>query len=179
MEQWITSQLEYCFAHWGYSTVLVGIMLENAGIPVPGETILIIASTLAASSHQLNIFIVAAIAVAAATGGDNLGFAVARHAGRPLLVRYRHFLHIGPAVIQKGEQLMLRRGAVTVFFARFIAGLRFLAGPLAGVLACPGAVFWCSTLWARLPGWQPSVPWLICLVRHSNPRCKIPVGCLR
>jgi membrane protein DedA with SNARE-associated domain len=156
MEQWITSQLEYCFAHWGYWTVLVGIMLESAGIPVPGETILIIASTLAASSHQLNIFMVAAIAVAAATGGDNLGFAVGRHAGRPLLVRYRHVLHIGPAVIQKGEQLMLRRGAVTVFFARFIAGLRFLAGPLAGVLRMSwrrflvfnalGAIAWVATI---------------------------------
>jgi membrane protein DedA with SNARE-associated domain len=154
-------------------------MLESAGIPVPGETILIIASTLAASTHQLNIFMVAAIAVAAATVGDNLGFAIGRHAGRPLLVRYRHFLHIGPAVIQNGEQLMLRRGAVTVFFARFIAGLRFLAGPLAGVLRMSwrrflvfnalGAIAWVATICSLA----------ICLVRHSNPRYKISVGCLQ
>lgn len=156
MGHWITSQLEYCFAHWGYWTVLVGIMLESAGIPVPGETILIIASILAASTHQLNIFIVTAIAVAAATGGDNLGFAVGRHAGRPLLVRYRHLFHISPEVIDKGEQLVQRRGAVAVFLARFIAGLRFLAGPLAGILHMPwwrflvfnalGAVAWVATI---------------------------------
>lgn len=156
MGQWITSQLEYCFAHWGYWTVLVGIMLENTGIPVPGETILIIASIVAASTHQLNIFIVAAIAIVAATGGDNLGFALGRHAGRPLLVRYRHVFHISPEVIHKGEQLIQRRGAVAVFCARFIAGLRFLAGPLAGILHMPwrrflvfnalGAIAWVGTI---------------------------------
>jgi membrane-associated protein len=155
MGQWIASQLAYCFAHWGYWTVLVGIMLESAGIPVPGETILIIASTLAASSHQLNIFIVAAIAIAAATVGDNLGFAAGRHAGRPLLLRYRRIFHISPEVIRKGEQLVQRRGTVAVFFARFIAGLRFLAGPLAGILHMPwrrflvsnflGAIAWVAT----------------------------------
>jgi membrane-associated protein len=156
MGHWVTSQLEYCFAHWGYWTVLVGIMLENAGIPVPGETILIIASTLAASSHQLNIFVVAAIAIGSATAGDNLGFALGRHAGRRLLLHYRRVLHIRPALIRKGEQLLQRRGAAAIFFARFIAGLRFLAGPLAGVLRMPwrrflvfnalGAIAWVATI---------------------------------
>lgn len=156
MGQWITGHLEYSFSHWGYWTVLVGIMLESAGIPIPGETILIIASTLAASTHQLNIFIVAAIAIAAATGGDNVGFAVGRHAGRPLLLRYRHLFHISSEVIHKGEQLVQRRGAVAIFFARFIAGLRFLAGPLAGMLHMPwrrflifnalGAIAWVATI---------------------------------
>lgn len=134
MGHWLAGHLEYFFAHWGYWTVLVGILLESAGLPLPGETILIVASTLAASKHQLNIFYVAVIAVVAATTGDNIGFAVGKFGACPLLDRYGHFFHIHPETIRKGERLFQRRGAAAVFFARFIAGLRVLAGPLAGVL---------------------------------------------
>lgn len=156
MGQWVTGHLDYYFAHWGYWTVLAGILLESAGVPVPGETILIFASALAASKHQLNIFLVAVIAVAAATTGDNIGFALGRYIGCPLLERYGRFFHIEQATIRKGERLFQRRGAAAVFFARFIAGLRVLAGPLAGVLHMPwrrflifnasGAVCWVAVI---------------------------------
>ena len=141
MGHWVAAHLDYYFAHWGYWTVLVGIMLESAGIPLPGETILIVASTLAASKHQLNIFYVGVIAVVAATTGDNIGFAVGMYGGRPLLDRYGHLFRIHAEVIDKGERLIERRGALAVFFARFIAGLRFLAGPLAGILRMRWAKF--------------------------------------
>jgi len=134
MGHWVAAHLDYYFAHWGYWTVLVGIMLESAGIPLPGETILIVASTLAATKHELNIFLVAVVAVVAATTGDNMGFAAGRYGGRPLLDRYGRLFRINAEVIDKGERLIERRGAVAIFFARFIAGLRFLAGPIAGVL---------------------------------------------
>lgn len=156
MGHWVSGHLDYYFAHWGYWTVLVGILLESAGVPVPGETILIAATTLAASNHQLNIFLVAAIAVAAAITGDNIGFALGRHIGCPLLERYGSIFHIRPDTIRRGERLFQRRGAAAVFFARFIAGLRVLAGPLAGILQMQwrrflifnalGAVAWVSAI---------------------------------
>lgn len=110
-------------------------------MPVPGETILITASVLARTTHRLDILGVALVAVIAATTGDNLGFALGRYAGCPLLTRYRHVFHISEQTIREGEDLFRRRGTVAVFFARFIAGLRVLAGPLAGVLKLPWTRF--------------------------------------
>lgn len=92
----------------------------------------------------------------AATLGDNLGFAVGYRGGRPLLDRYRAFFRISPATIVRGERLFDEYGAVTIFFARFIFGLRVIAGPLAGVLRMQwkrfalfnflGAVLWVSVI---------------------------------
>ena len=131
-------------------------MLENAGIPVPGETILLLASFLAYSRHELQLVYIILVGVCAATLGDNLGFAIGYRGGRPLLDRYREFFRISPATIARGERLFDEYGAVTIFFARFIFGLRVIAGPLAGVLRMQwkrfalfnflGAVLWVSVI---------------------------------
>ncbi len=141
MTHWVSQHLSYYFAHYGYWTVLVGLLLENAGIPLPGETILITASVLARTEHRLNIAFVGIVAVVAAVTGDNLGFALGRYAGCPLLERYRDLFHIKQETIREGERLIERRGGMAVFFARFIAGLRVLAGPLAGILKMRWARF--------------------------------------
>ena len=121
-------------AEHGYWTVAIALLLENAGLPVPGETILLLASFLAYSEHQLALPYVILVGVIAATVGDNLGFLVGFHGGRPLLARYSKTLRISAETIAKGEQLFERYGAATILVARFIAGLRVVAGPLAGVL---------------------------------------------
>lgn len=156
MTHWFSSHLLYFFAKYGYWTVFFGLLLENAGIPLPGETILITASVLARTKHQLNIFIVAGVAIIAATLGDNLGYALGRYLGCPLLARYRHIFHLEQEQITKGEQFFQRRGGVAVFFARFITGIRVLAGPIAGVLNMPwrqflffnalGAICWAAAV---------------------------------
>jgi membrane-associated protein len=134
MNHWVITHLNYFFEHYGYWTVFFGILLENAGIPLPGETILIVASVLARTKHELSIADVAVIAVLAAITGDNLGFALGRYGGRPLLDRYRHVFHIEKETVRKAESLFTRRGGMAVFFARFITGLRVVAGPMAGAL---------------------------------------------
>ena len=132
------------------------MLLENAGIPVPGETILLLASFLAFSRHELQLGYIILVGVCAATFGDNLGFAIGYRGGRPLLDRYREFFGIAPATIARGERLFEEYGAVTIFFARFIFGLRVIAGPLAGVLRMQwkrfalfnflGAMLWVSVI---------------------------------
>jgi membrane protein DedA with SNARE-associated domain len=121
-------------AAYGYWTLAIVLLLENAGLPVPGETILLTASFLAYSEHRLTLPYIILVGVCAATLGDNIGFLIGHYGGRPLLARYRKALHISPRTISQGEHLFRRYGAVTVFFARFIAGLRVINGPLAGVL---------------------------------------------
>lgn len=134
MAQHIVDLLRSLLAHYGYGAVAAALLLENAGLPVPGETVLLLASFLAYSEHRLRLPYIILIGICAATVGDNLGFAIGVYGGRPLLERYRKTLHIRPATIARGEDLFRRYGAATIFVSRFITGMRVIAGPLAGVL---------------------------------------------
>ena len=128
-------------AHHGYSTIAVALLLENAGIPVPGETILLLASFLAYSEHQLSLPWIIVTGTIAATLGDNLGFTIGHCGGRPFLDRYQHFFRIPDHVVERGEKLLQHYGSPIIFVARFIFGMRVIAGPLAGVLGMPWARF--------------------------------------
>lgn len=122
------------FHDYGYWTIAIALLLENAGIPVPGETILLFASFLAYSERELHLPIIIVVATVACTLGDNLGYFVGRRGGRPLLERYQNIFRIRDKTIARGERLFARYGSLTIFFARFIFGMRIIAGPLAGVL---------------------------------------------
>jgi membrane protein DedA with SNARE-associated domain len=156
MAQYILELLRGYLAHYGYWTVAVALLLENAGVPVPGETILLLASFLAYSEHHLHVGYIILVGICAATIGDNLGFAIGHHGGRPLLERYQHIFHIPRRTLARGEHLFQRYGAPTIFVARFIVGMRIIAGPLAGVLRMDwrkfaifnflGAALWVSVI---------------------------------
>lgn len=145
MAQSLLELLRDFVAQYGYWAVGITLLLENAGIPVPGETVLLLASFTAYSSHELSLPWVIVVAICAATIGDNLGFLIGNRGGRPFLDRYQSTFRISSAVIERGERLFARYGSATVFFARFLFGLRIIAGPLAGVLRMP---------WKRFAIWN-------------------------
>jgi membrane-associated protein len=134
MAQQIFELLRSYLIEYGYGTVAVVLMLENAGLPVPGETILLLASFLAYSEHRLQLPYIILVGIVSATIGDNLGFALGLYGGRPLLNRYQKTFRIKQSAIDRGEDLFRNYGSATIFVARFIAGMRIVAGPLAGVL---------------------------------------------
>jgi len=134
MDHTILHSLRTFIADYGYWAVALALLCENAGIPVPGETTLLLASFLAYSEHQLQLGWIIVVATCAATLGDNLGYAFGYYGGRPLLDRYQSVLRIPPATLKRGEEMFARYGAVAIFFARFVFGMRVFAGPLAGVL---------------------------------------------
>jgi membrane protein DedA with SNARE-associated domain len=156
MTQSIFEMLRNAVVQYGYWAVGAALLLENAGIPVPGETILLLASFLAYSEHDLRLPWIIVVATIAATVGDNLGFALGYYGGRPLLLRYQTIFRIKNATISRGEELFAKYGSVTVFFARFVFGMRIIAGPMAGVLRMSwrkflvfnflGAVVWVSVI---------------------------------
>jgi membrane protein DedA with SNARE-associated domain len=137
----ILELLRNAVVHYGYWAVGAALLIENAGIPVPGETILLIASFLAYSEHDLQLSWIIVVATVAATIGDNLGFALGYYGGRPLFERYRVLFRIPERTLNRGENLFAKYGAVTVFFARFVFGMRIIAGPMAGVLRMPWRKF--------------------------------------
>jgi membrane-associated protein len=141
MGEHIFELLRTHFQNHGYLTVAGALLLENAGIPVPGETILLFASFLAFSEHQLHLPWIILVGTLACTLGDNLGYSIGRRGGRPLLNHWKHLFRVKESHIQRGEELFLRYGSFTVFFARFVFGMRIIAGPLAGVLRMPWRQF--------------------------------------
>jgi membrane protein DedA with SNARE-associated domain len=134
MEHSISHLVRTVVADYGYWAVAVMLLLENSGLPVPGETTLLVASFFAYSEHKLNLGWIIVVATCAATLGDNLGFAIGFYGGRPLLVHYQRFFRIRQEFFERGEALFQRYGAATIFFARFVFGMRVIAGPLAGML---------------------------------------------
>ncbi len=134
MNHHILDLLRNALVHYGYWAVAAALLLENAGVPLPGETVLLLASFLAYTEHDLRIGWIIVAGTLAATLGDNLGYAIGNYGGRRLLDRYRHILHIGDAAVARGESLFERYGSATILFARFVFGMRVIAGPLAGVL---------------------------------------------
>lgn len=121
-------------ADYGYWAVALALLCESAGIPVPGEATLLLASFLAYSEHQLHLGWIIVVATCAGTLGGSLGYAVGLYGGRRLLDRYQSLFRISPATLARGEKMFDRYGAPTIFFARFVFGLRVFAGPLAGAL---------------------------------------------
>jgi len=150
---WLTD----LFARYGYFVVFFGVLLENAGVPVPGETILLAGSALARFGH-LSIFWVISIAIAGAVLGDNVGFFIGRRGGRRLLERHGRMLGLTRARLDQFDAFFARHGAKTVFIARFVTGLRVVGAVLAGASTLPwgrflvfnatGALAWATTFGA-------------------------------
>lgn len=148
--------LRMAVVHYGYWAVAVVLLLENIGLPLPGETILLMASFAAFSQRELQLSWIIVVATAVTTIGGSLGFALGHYGGRPLLENYQRLFRVSPATLTRGESLFARYGGLTIFFARFIFGLRVVVGPLGGVLRMPwrtflifnflGAVAWVSVI---------------------------------
>jgi membrane protein DedA with SNARE-associated domain len=139
----------------GYPLLVVLVMSESSGIPVPGETALITASLLA-SRGDLDIALVIVLAAAAAIVGDNIGYLIGRKGGRWVLERPGRFQRERLRVITTGEPFFERHGPKAVFFGRFVLGLRVWASWLAGATRMRWRSF---LLWNALGGicWATTV----------------------
>ena len=140
--------------HYGLWAVLALVMIEDFGIPVPGETVLIAAAVFAGSG-RMNVFAVAMVGFVAAVLGDNIGYAIGRFGGRTLVDRWGKYVFLTPERLDKAEAFFNRHGAKIIVIARFIEGLRQANGIIAGIagmhwlrfLACNalGAALWVAT----------------------------------
>jgi membrane-associated protein len=143
------------YARYGYWVIFFGVMLENAGLPIPGETILLFAGFLAFHG-KIELLPAILIAIAGATIGDSLGFWLGRYGGTRLVNRFVRRIPWVAKRYDDAHRLFLKYGQWAVFTARFIAGLRVFAGILAGILLMPywrflifnfaGAVCWAMTI---------------------------------
>jgi membrane protein DedA with SNARE-associated domain len=131
---WISSAgLDYLITSYGYFAIALVIGIESMGIPLPGETILILAAMYSAENADLNIWLIAAAAAAGAIIGDNGGYWIGNRFGYPLLRRFGSRFGMSDRRIKLGQYLFAKFGPWVVFFGRFVALLRMMAAFLAGV----------------------------------------------
>src|SRR2546425_10345347 len=153
MHAWF-AQLLGTYGYWAVALVVMG---ESLGLPVPGETLLLLGAASAGAGY-LEVWGVIGAAAGGAIVGDSLGYALGRWGGRPLLERYGRVLHLQPRHLARAEAFFTRYGAKTVFVGRFIAILRTYSALLAGLarLPYPRFLLWNAAggcLWALTFGW--------------------------
>lgn len=132
MEQWLTDFV----IHFGYFAVAIGVGMESMGIPLPGETALLVGAVFAGHG-ELSPIGVGLAGWGGAVVGDNIGYLIGRRWGRrlitlPVIRRLYRAEHLEAA-----ERFFEKRGWLAVFFGRFVALLRIFAGPLAGMHHMP------------------------------------------
>ena len=133
-------------------------MIEDFGVPIPGETILIAASVYAGAG-RLNVVMVGVIGFIAAVIGDNIGFAIGHYGGRAVVLRWGRYVRLTPQRLEQAEDFFRRHGGWIITIARFIEVLRQANGIVAGttglswrrflVFNALGAALWVGT-WVSL-----------------------------
>ena len=139
----------------GYPAAGLGILIENAGIPFPGEALLLAAAAWAATRHH-SIVLVILFGFAGATAGADLGYYLGYKGGRPFVERFGSLFHIRPEHIARSEMFFARHGDKAILGARFILGLRTWGSMLAGMAGMP---FWRFQLFSALGalGWAAAI----------------------
>lgn len=148
-------RLQELLQQWGYGVIFLAMLLENAGLPLPGETVTLLGGYAAGSGHLNGLGVMAAAATGAMLG-DNLGYWVGRRAGWGLIVRVGGLLRQSPEQLDRLREQFLRHANLSVLMGRFVAVLRVVAGPMAGAVGMPyrrfflcnsaGAVLWAATM---------------------------------
>ena len=155
MVETIFQTLTIFSAKYGLWAIFFGVMLENAGLPVPGETILLFAGFLAYQG-EVHLWRAILTGIVAASIGDSLGYCVGRYAGRSFVEKYVRRISILSRQFDRAQAHIQKHGHWAVFVSRFITGLRVFAGPLGGMFHMPyprflfftstGAVVWATTV---------------------------------
>lgn len=150
--------LIHLFARYGYFLIFGAVLLENAGVPSPGHTVMLAGGALAQQGH-LSLPLVIATGALAAILGDNIGYWIGRRGGRGLLEKHGHRFLMTRERIGKAERFFEVHGPKAVFAARFVTGLQTVGAVLAGATRMPwrtfflwnflGAVTW-ATIYALL-----------------------------
>jgi membrane protein DedA with SNARE-associated domain len=128
----IFQTVEPLLNHYGYLAVALFVTVEDFGIPLPGETILI-AAALFAGAGRLNVILVGVVATLAAVVGDNIGFAIGHFGGRALALRFGKYVFLTEERLDKAENFFEHHGGKIIVIARFIEGLRQANGIVAGI----------------------------------------------
>ena len=118
-------------AELGYAALFGILLAEYAGLPLPGESVLLAAVVLAGAGH-LSLPLVVLMAIAGSILGDCLGYVIGRCGGRLLLLKPGPFVARRHRMLHGAEGFFARYGAPAVFLSRWVPCARYLTPLTAG-----------------------------------------------
>ena len=147
------ARIEDLLATWGYLGIFIAVFVGNLGVPVPEETVMLAAGFLA-GQVLLDLRLVFVVVIISAVTGDCCGYLIGRTGGQRVLARLAVTFPFMRTPYERLQLFFQTHGSKAVFMARFITGVRFMAGPMAGACGMPffqflgwnvlGAIVWCS-----------------------------------
>lgn len=134
ISEWTKGILIDSSALWIYSILFLFVFIET-GILIafflPGDSVLFAAGLIAAAREDTSIFVLVTIIFIAAFLGDQLGFVLGRHYGRPYLDK-RQSPRIKKMII-RAEKFYEKYGYSAIILARFYPWIRTIVPPVAGI----------------------------------------------
>lgn len=137
--------IEPYIAAYGSLALFLIIYLESMGAPVPGESLVVGSSVLAANGYVELVPALLAIYCGAVLG-DLTGYGIGRFGGRRLLLRYGSLIRITPKRVAEFEKMFGTRDFYIVLVARFFIILRQLNGLIAGSVKMPWPRFMAANM---------------------------------
>jgi membrane protein DedA with SNARE-associated domain len=120
--------------------ILIAVLLEELGIPMPIPTDLLIVFAGVRIALSPNAFAIwywfLLLNLASALGASGL-YLIVRRGGRPLIERYGRYVHLGPKQVDRAERLLGRGGWWSIAIGRAIPGLRYLTVIACGLFKVP------------------------------------------
>jgi membrane protein DedA with SNARE-associated domain len=175
MSWFSTQSMDELLHHYGAAGVGLILLLESIGLPLPGESLMIAAAIYAATTHQIDIFVLVPVAALGAIAGDQIGYGLGRWIGYPVLAHWGRRFGISEERLRLGQFLFRRYGGAVVFGGRFIAFMRTFAAILAGANCMPWHTF---LLWNGLGGicWTAGYGFGAYLLGDAAKRLSGPIG---
>ena len=130
--------IAWCLEHLNYWVITLLMAIESSFIPFPSEVVVPPAAYKAATTGELNVFLVVLCASVGACIGALVNYYLARYLGRPLVYKFAesrigHMCLIDSAKVEKAERYFDEHGAVGTFFGRLVPAVRQLISIPAGL----------------------------------------------
>lgn len=130
--------IAWCLDHLNYFTITLLMAVESSFIPFPSEVVIPPAAYIAASSGDLNVYLVILFGTVGAVIGALINYGLAIWLGRPLIYRFANsrlgaVCLIDAAKVEKAEGFFTRNGSISTFVGRLIPGIRQLISIPAGL----------------------------------------------
>lgn len=125
-------------ARHSVGAVLVAVMIEELGLPLPIPTdfMIVFAGAAIGTSLLPLVALGLALTLTSAVGASGL-YAVCRRGGRPLVDRFGRYVHLGPERLTRAERLLERAGWPGIAAGRAVPGLRYATVVACGLLKVP------------------------------------------
>lgn len=142
------------FVKYAYLILFLWVLVEQLGIPIPSIPLLLTVGTLSAT-HKTSASVALVCVLAACMLSDSMWYLLGRRYGNRVLKLLCRFSLEASTCVSKTENYFVRRGPVTLLFAKFVPGLSTVAAPIAGQTGMPfdrfimwdlaGSIVWAET----------------------------------